>query len=402
MSQKLALAPAYRKDVLRFDAAERDTATTLQDVLRFDAVVGILGPPIETEEGYLICEAFVQRSGVFNYPQPDGSVRREYRPWEEVSSPKSVRTYIGKPITEDHSGTAGEQLVSKETIAQDMIGFAGTDPTLVGNHLKTKLVFHKPEGVQALKAGKKEISPGILCDVEETPGVYNGQPYDAIQRNLRCNHIAICKAGRAGPTVAVRLDAASVRLDSLTEDSNMGVLFRGVRFDSIDAPELQHALATAEVDLKAADVLKGENAVLRTQVAAKAEVRLDAAALNAQLDERITLLGMAERIGMVDPRQHTNDVLKREIVCKAVPSLRNDSAEATIHGAYLALSASAAAPAPATPVVAATPATPATPGITYVESPHQPATRLDSTLNAFQQEMQKAEADHNKIFLGRS
>ena len=43
-------------------------------------------------------------------------------------------------------------------------------------------------------------------DLEFTPGEYNGQKYDAIQKNITNNHIAIVWKGRAGKNASLRLD----------------------------------------------------------------------------------------------------------------------------------------------------------------------------------------------------
>ena len=294
-----------------------------------------------------------------------------------------MASYMGKPLTNDHPYHNPEGLVTQETLPTDGIGVSGTDPRRVGNHLKLRLVFQKPEGIAALKE-KREISPGVRCDVEETAGTTaDGQAYDAIQRNIRCNHVAICKRGRAGPTVGVRLDSDNDDLQ--VEEATMSVTFQGVRFDSIDAPELQVALTKAEADLAAK---------------VGTEVKLDAATLNQHIDERIELLGLAEKLGMVNPRQHDNITLKREIVFKNVPALRLDAMPDTlIQGVYANIVAQqaekAAETATAKVVEAAAPAKAPAVGVTYVEN-----VKLDSQMRGagFQAEMDKAQEDYTKQF----
>ncbi len=53
-----------------------------------------------------------------------------------------------------------------------------------------------------------EISSGYRCRLEWTPGEFEGQRYDCIQRNIRYNHAALCppNGGRAGNDVGLRLD----------------------------------------------------------------------------------------------------------------------------------------------------------------------------------------------------
>lgn len=65
---------------------------------------------------------------------------------------------------------------------------------------------------------KKELSLGYRCEYDWTPGVYKGIPYDAVQRRLRGNHLALVGEGRMGPEVAVKdaaMDHQKLTLDSL-------------------------------------------------------------------------------------------------------------------------------------------------------------------------------------------
>jgi hypothetical protein len=50
----------------------------------------------------------------------------------------------------------------------------------------------------------------------DIPGVPDGQRYDAIQRNIRGNHVALVDLGRAGPEVSIRMDHA----DGVSVDEN--------------------------------------------------------------------------------------------------------------------------------------------------------------------------------------
>jgi hypothetical protein len=64
-----------------------------------------------------------------------------------------------------------------------------------------------------IDSGKKELSIGYRCLYDLTPGVYNGQQYDAVQREIRGNHLALVEEGRAGPEVAV-LDSFKFSFDT--------------------------------------------------------------------------------------------------------------------------------------------------------------------------------------------
>ena len=71
-----------------------------------------------TEEGYLRDTPVVTTVGIFEYHNPDGSVRRELRLPEHVFSPESLASYKGKPVIITHN--AGE--INVDNVQQEAIG----------------------------------------------------------------------------------------------------------------------------------------------------------------------------------------------------------------------------------------------------------------------------------------
>ena len=55
-----------------------------------------------TAEGYLIDHPILTSVGIFEYKNPDGSIRRELRLPEYVFAKQSLKTYKGKPIIITH------------------------------------------------------------------------------------------------------------------------------------------------------------------------------------------------------------------------------------------------------------------------------------------------------------
>ena len=55
-----------------------------------------------TEEGYLVDHPILTTTGIFEYMQDDGSVRRELRLPEYVFEKESLESYKGKPIIITH------------------------------------------------------------------------------------------------------------------------------------------------------------------------------------------------------------------------------------------------------------------------------------------------------------
>jgi uncharacterized protein len=157
-----------------------------------------------TKEGYLKAPATITRAGVFNYLMPDGTVRRELRPPEEVFNPASMATIEGIPITNDHPKIG---LLTPETAKDKTVGFTGENAFKEGDDLRDHLTFIDKETIDDIKDGKVELSAGYdIQELEENPGVFNGEPYDAIQRGIVYNHVAVVDRGRAG-NAKIHLDS---------------------------------------------------------------------------------------------------------------------------------------------------------------------------------------------------
>src|SRR5271165_2445158 len=66
------------------------------------------------------------RPGTFTYRNPDGTERREYRPPEEVFSPRAMQTFASSTVTMNHpSRGVGQRKVSPETWTKDAVGHMG-------------------------------------------------------------------------------------------------------------------------------------------------------------------------------------------------------------------------------------------------------------------------------------
>lgn len=169
----------------------------LQRVTRLDSIK--VDETYYTDEGFLIDHPIVTTVGIFEYMNPDGSIRRELRLPEEVFAPESLESYKGKPIIVTHR--AGR--VTTDNVENETIGTILTEASKDGENVRVEIVIHNTE---ALKTGLRELSLGYDLELDETPGEWNGQPYDAVQRNIRVNHLALVSAARAGEQARLNID----------------------------------------------------------------------------------------------------------------------------------------------------------------------------------------------------
>lgn len=173
-------------------------ALKLKRVQRLDSIS--LDATYFTDEGYLIDHPIVTSTGIFEYTKPDGSVRRELRLPEEVFKPESLSSYKGKPIIITHN--AG--YVDKDNVDNETIGTILSDGYQDGDNVRAEIIIHDTDAMK--KSGLRELSLGYNLNLDETPGVWNGQPYDAVQRDIVINHLALVGEARAGEQARLNVD----------------------------------------------------------------------------------------------------------------------------------------------------------------------------------------------------
>ena len=168
-------------------------------VYRLDSIA--MNQTYFTPEGYLMDMPIVTTIGIFEYRNPDGSVRRELRLPEYVFEAASLASYKGKPIIVTHD--AGQ--VNKDNVSNEIIGTILSEGIQTGDSVKAQICIHDTDAMR--DSGLRELSLGYSLEVDETPGTWNGQPYDAIQKNIRINHLALVGAARAGETARLNIDS---------------------------------------------------------------------------------------------------------------------------------------------------------------------------------------------------
>lgn len=164
-----------------------------------------LQKPTKLENGWMRIDGRITRTGIFTYRLPDGKLRRELRLPEEVFKTDAMQSFSLVPVTDEHPPAFLDATNTKEFARGSVAGTLRQD----GQFIAGEMLVTDADLIAKLEKGKaREISCGYTCDLEESPGELNGERYDAIQRNIRGNHVAIVERGRAGPEARVRMDAA--------------------------------------------------------------------------------------------------------------------------------------------------------------------------------------------------
>lgn len=165
----------------------------------------------------------ITKVGVFQYLgrqispdlEPD-KIYQVLRPQEELTKPETLESFKLKPLINEH-----------EMLGSDN-GFTPPEKKGIHGTLGENVKFDKSKGLitnnlivysdtlkKAIEDGKKELSLGYKCRYELTSGEYQGTHYDAIQRDIYLNHIALVDEGRMGHEV--RVQDCAFAIDSYSE-----------------------------------------------------------------------------------------------------------------------------------------------------------------------------------------
>lgn len=153
----------------------------------------------KTPEGYLICtDAILARTGKQRYTKDElfGNGDSEEvdvdRPYEQVMNEKTISSFENKPVTFDHP----DEDVNVGNYKEYAVGYVrdvrqgkvdGQD-VILGN-----LVITDQDAIDAIENGEHtDLSCGYDCDIKDDG---HGSYY---QNNIRGNHVALCREGRAG------------------------------------------------------------------------------------------------------------------------------------------------------------------------------------------------------------
>jgi uncharacterized protein len=280
---------------------------------------GTFAKPSKTPQGFLRCDATPTRCGVFTYRLGDGSIRKELRHPDEVFKADSLASLQNAPLTDDHP----TETITADNAQQFSRGYVCDAPSVEGEHVRTAVLITDSALIKRAQKGKRELSCGYHCDLDVTPGEYNGERYDAVQRNISYNHVALVSAGRAGPSARLHLDAADAVIVKEDSQSMFKITIDGV----------EHEVATeacAQAFAKFADAQKAELSKLQARAdSAEAEAQKAQAALQVASDpkridsavsERLELVKQAEKAGVKCDGLSAIEI-KRAVVAKLSPSL---------------------------------------------------------------------------------
>lgn len=349
-----------------------------------------LGDIRVSDSGYLEAFARTARTGVQQYlgmemGRPDLGTVNVYRDEADVFSKSSLHSFAKIPVTVDHPPSG----VSAANWKQVAVGTTGEEVLRDGERLKIGLKIMDAAAIQAVKAGKRELSVGYKTEIVWGDGVApDGTPYQAKQTAIVADHIAIVSAGRAGSACRIgdswsaigiedqrSLDQDPSRIsppsmgnpmkthligDNAVEMSDAAIVAVKALQTQLGSLTADNLRLTADASTLAADHKKaletkdGEIAVAKSAVetkdgeiavlkAALKDAELTPAKLDAAVSARAEVANAAKKIVgdklVVDGK--TDGEIRREAVVVKLGDSAKTMSDDAINGAFAALSVQA-------------------------------------------------------------
>ena len=224
------------------------------------------------DNGFLKVPARAARTGTQKYAGKelgltgDNAVKTitVYRSADEVFNQSSLDSYNAVDITNNHP----DNMVDSDNYKSTTVGTVASAGRRAGDFVEVDLIIKDKAAIKAVENGKAQLSVGYACQYDMAGGkTDDGEIYDAKQRDIVVNHVALVDAGRAGPqarvfdeeskTVKVFL-SDSVSID-VADDAAAKTLQSEFAKKDKETKEVKDSL-NAEIDKKQAeiDTLKSE------------------------------------------------------------------------------------------------------------------------------------------------
>ena len=157
-----------------------------------------------------------------------------------------AHTFNGLPLLLGHHAESADNPQKEHRV-----GSLGTDATFSSPYLDNSIIVTDAAAIRAIETGEaRELSAAYRYEPVWEPGVFNGQPYDFIMRNIEGNHVALVREGRAGHDVIVADE--TLNPNDNKESADMAKKAKDENLDQIKALMKDCGLATDNEDVIAA------------------------------------------------------------------------------------------------------------------------------------------------------
>lgn len=310
----------------------------MADTLTLDA-------PRRDSAGNMVASVLAARTGCQDYAgfevgKPELAKVTVYRPADEVFSRDSMRSFAGAPVTIEHP----RESVTPANWKDHAVGEASEEIVRDGEAVRVPFLLRDAAGIRAVEAGKREISMGYDCSLTFEDGTApDGTAYQAVQRNIRINHLAIVDRARGGPTLRIgdqekkmKITIGDAKDVDLSDGAAVALAVGALNTSLADA---QKSVGTLTADLSTANTTiqtkDGEIAALNAKLK-DAEVTPEK--LQFLADARADVIGRAKTLAPAIVTDGKPDaIIRKEAVQAKLGDAAKDMSDAAIEGAFVAL-----------------------------------------------------------------
>lgn len=215
------------------------------------------------DDGYLVVDARVARTGIQRYAgfevgKPEVPFIDVYRPEAEVFSSDAMASFAHRPVTNDHPREA----VTADNWKALAVGQTDGEIKRDGDYLRVPMMVADGATIKKIEGGKRELSAGYTCDLEFVDGkTPDGKDYQAIQTNIRANHVAVVDRGRAGKECRIGDSATPIwGTAPITDARKDQPMTRIIMVDGL-------SVETTDAGAQAIEKLMGDKKTLQDQLA---------------------------------------------------------------------------------------------------------------------------------------
>jgi hypothetical protein len=258
--------------------------------MQFTDAVTVAGKPRRTADGYLVAEARAVRTGIQTYlgsevGRPEMATVKVYRAPDQVFAADSLQSFSHAPITLDHPAVA----VTAENWKDLSVGEVSTAAKQDGQWVHLPLILKDAKAIQSVEGGKRELSAGYDCELDWTPGTTaDGESYDAQQRSIKINHLALVDRARAGSQARIGDGAGNwgiAPINDATPEKETPMTLKTVTVDGIPIEVTdQGATVIATLQQRLADAAAKTTEATAAHVTAIAAKDAEIATKDAEID----------------------------------------------------------------------------------------------------------------------
>ena len=245
-----------------------------------------------TGDGYLVAMANVARTGIQLYRgaevgKPHLDTVRVYRPPEQVFADAALQSFPWRPVTVDHPREA----VTSDNWKRVAVGHIGDVVHKTDTFVRVPLVLMDAEAIRAVESGKRQLSMGYTAELVWGDGVTpDGEKYDAMQTDIRANHLAVVTAARGGADLRIGDDDATHKEQTMDKVTLKTVVVDGVSVEMTDTAAQIVTRHTSSLEKQIGDAAAAHASAITAKDAEiaklSAQVATDASAAKTALEAK--------------------------------------------------------------------------------------------------------------------